>query len=390
MAFRIGIIGVGGMGSTHLSNIINNLSDIAKITALCDINPIKMENHKDKFADNDVKFFENSDDLIHSGLVDGVIVATPHYDHPTISIEALKAGLHVFCEKPAGVFTKNVREMNEIAEKVGKTFQVNFVMRATTPFSKIKQIIEDGEIGEIRRLTWIITNWYRTQVYYNSGGWRATWGGEGGGTLLNQNPHQIDLMQWFIGVPKRVRGFCYFGKRRDVEIETEANFYMEYENGATATYLTSVTEYPGTNRLEIVGNKGKLVYEDDKITLWHSNITEEEFDSTTDTTAGPIPMEVKEFIAKPNFNECQTVMIKNWVNAATKGEKLIAPGIEGINSLSISNAAYLSTWTDSWVDLPVDEDKFLEELNKRIENSTFVKKNVVERQIDATDTFSKG
>ncbi len=197
-------------------------------------------------------------------------------------------------------------------------------------------------------------------------------------------------MQWFIGVPKRVRGFCYFGKRRDVEIETEANFYMEYENGATATYLTSVTEYPGTNRLEIVGNKGKLVYEDDKITLWHSNITEEEFDATTDTTASPIPMEVKEFIAKPNFNECQSVMIENWVNAATKGEKLIAPGIEGINSLSISNAAYLSTWTDSWVDLPVDEDKFLEELNKRIENSTFVKKNVVERQIDATDTFSKG
>lgn len=390
MAFRIGIIGTGGMGSVHLSNLINKLGDIAKITALCDINPAKMENHKDKFPNNDVVFFENSNDLIHSGLVDGVIVATPHYDHPLISMEALKAGLHVFCEKPAGVFTKNVREMNELAEKAGKAFQVNFVMRATTPFSKIKQIIDAGDLGEIRRLTWIITNWYRTQVYYNSGGWRATWGGEGGGALLNQNPHQIDLMQWFIGVPKRVRGFCYFGKRRDVEIETEANFYMEYENGATATYLTSVTEYPGTNRLEIVGNKGKLVYEDDKITLWRSNITEEEFDATTNTTAGPIPMEIETFEVKPNFDECQSEMIKNWVNAATKGEKLIAPGYEGINSLSISNAAYLSTWTDSWVDLPIDEDKFLEELNKRIENSTFVKKNVVERQIDATDTFSKG
>ena len=389
MKFRLGIIGTGGMGSCHLRNIMTRLTDDIQITALCDIEPEHMLRHKHYFEENEVQFFENSNDLIHSGLVDGVLIATPHYDHPTISIEAFKAGLHVFCEKPAGVYTKKVREMNEAAMAAGTAFQVNFVMRATAPFIKIKELIDAGEIGTPRRLTWIITNWYRTQNYYNAGGWRATWGGEGGGTLLNQNPHQLDLLQWFVGTPKRVRGFCYFGKRREVEIEDEATIYMEYENGLTATYITCVSEFPGTNRLEIAGNKGKIVWENDKITLWHYDITEEEFNATTDTAAGPIPMENQEFDIKADIDLCQAKMVKNWVDAARYGTPLISPGFEGINSLSISNAAYLSTWTDSWVELPIDEDKFLNELNRRIETSTFVKKNVTERVVDASSTYTK-
>lgn len=389
MEFRIGVIGTGVMGSCHISNIINKGAPEMKITALCDIDLEKLQPHKEKLANKDVKYFTDYHDLINSGVVDGVIIATPHYDHPIIAIEAFKAGLHVFCEKPAGVFTKNVREMNEAALKSGKVFAVNFVMRSTETYAKIKELIDSGIIGTPRRLTWIITNWYRTQNYYNSGGWRATWGGEGGGTLLNQNPHQLDLVQWYLGgAPKRVRGFCYFGKRRDVEIETEANIYMEYENGLTATYITSVTEFPGTNRLEIVGNKGKLVCDNEKITVFHSNITEEEFNAVTDTAAGPVPVEVTEFKTETNVKDCQTVMVKNWVEAATKGVPLLASGYEGINSLLISNAAYLSTWQDRWVELPLDEELYIEELNKRIKSSTFVKKKNKETTVDATKTFN--
>ena len=389
MKFRIGIIGVGGMGSTHLKNIINELGDIVQITALCDIDPDHMLSHKHLFKEGEVAFFEDSNDLIHSGLVDGVIVSTPHYDHPFISMEALRAGLRVFCEKPVGVFTKNIHELNEIAKKSGKTFQVNFVMRSTDPFVKLKTLIEDGKIGTPRRLTWIITTWSRPQCYYDAGGWRATWAGEGGGTLLNQNPHQLDLVQWLVGVPKRVRGFCYFGKRRDVEVEDEATIYMEYKNGLTATYITNVSEFPGTNRLEIVGNKGKIVFENNKITLMELEITEEEHNATAQNAWDPIPMKTFEYETVLDVNKGQIAMIRNWVNAAVNGEKLISQGFDGINSLSISNAAYLSSWTDDWVELPVDDDKFLEELNKRIKTSTFVKKNVTCKVIDATSTYVK-
>lgn len=390
MKFRIGIIGTGVMGTAHIRNILRELTDMVEITALCDINKQRLDCVKEElFSQSDVALFENSDDLINSGLVDGVLVATPHYDHPIISIKAFEAGLHVFCEKPAGVFTKSVRQMNKAAKKAGTAFQVNFVMRSIEAFAKIKQLIVDGEIGTPRRLTWIITNWYRTQAYYNSGGWRATWSGEGGGTLLNQNPHQLDLVQWFVGVPKKVRGFCYFGKRRDVEIEDEATIYMEYENGLTATYITSVTEFPGTNRLEIVGNKGKIVFENDKITLYRTSVTEEEFNAETDTVAGPIPMEVIDIETSLDVDACQTKMVKNWVEAAQNGTPLISPGFEGINSLSVSNAAYLSSWTDDWVTLPIDEDKFLNELNKRIETSTYIKKKVSGVVADAQQTYSK-
>ncbi len=389
MKFRLGVIGTGGMGSVHIKNITSRLSDLIEITALCDIDPDHMLANKHLFKEGEVAFFEDSNDLIHSGLVDGVLIATPHYDHPTIAMEAFKAGLHVFCEKPVGVYTKNIRELYEVAKKNGTTFQVNFVMRSTPPYAKIKELIDDDRIGTPRRLTWVITTWYRTQTYYNSGGWRATWAGEGGGTLLNQNPHQLDLVQWFIGVPDRIRGFCYFGKRRDIEVEDEATIYMEYKNGLTATYITSVTEFPGTNRLEIAGNKGKIVYENDKITLTSYDITEEDYNATTTCPWGDIEYKTEEFSVPFDVNEGQIAMVKNFVLAAQNKEKLISPGFEGINSLSISNAAYLSSWTDNWVELPIDDDKFLEELNKRIETSTYVKKTVTDKIVDARGTYTK-
>jgi len=375
--FRIGMIGVGKMGSYHMGNIIDGKIKNAKVTAVCDIDEENLYREKDRLGEN-VKYFKKATDLIHSGLVDGIIVATPHYDHPGISKEALEAGLHVFCEKPAGVYTKDVRKTNEVAEKSGKAFQVNFVMRNLNAFKKIKEIIVSGELGEIKRFVWIITDWYRTQAYFNSGGWRATWAGEGGGTLLNQNPHQLDLMQWLFGMPERVRGFCYFGKNRDIEVEDEATTYMEYKNGAVGIYMTSVGEFPGTNRLEVAGDKGKIVFENEKITFYKLAVGEKQFNQETKTTAGPIPMEVAEVEYEPNtIDECQAAMVNNWVEAATTGAELVASGTEGINSLSVSNAAYLSTWNDDWVNIPFDEDEFLTKLKEKINNSTYVKKEVV-------------
>lgn len=386
---RVGIIGVGGMGSNHLKHFIDGEIKNATVTAVCDIDPEHLYRFKEQLGKG-VQYFENSDELIHSGLVDGVLIATPHYDHPLISMEALKAGLHVFCEKPIGVFTKNVRVLNELAAKSGKIFQVNFVLRTLNSYKKIKELLENNELGKIKRITWIITTWYRGQAYYDSGDWRASWAGEGGGTLLNQNPHNLDLFQWFVGMPKRVRGMCYWGKSRDIEVEDEATAYFEYENGITGLYVTSVSEYPGTNRLEIVGDRGKIVYEDDKITFYRTTVTEEQFNKESKTGIGPIPM----WKCDVPY-ECNTVidghveMINNWVDVALHGGTLIAPGEEGINSLMLSNGVYLSQWNDNWVDFPIDEDDFYNKLQEKIKSSVYVKKNVKKVEIDMGKTFHK-
>lgn len=386
---RVGIIGTGNMGSNHLKRFMEGKIKNAKVTALCDINRERMYRFKDQL-DEDVQYYENASDLIHSGNVDGVIIATPHYDHPVIAIEAFNAGLHVLCEKPAGVYTKNVREMNEAAKKSGKAFQVNFVLRTEDAFKKIKEMMDHNELGKIKRIVWIITDWYRTQGYYNSGTWRATWAGEGGGTLLNQNPHQLDLLQWIGGMPKRVRASCYCGKNRDIEVEDEATAYFEYENGAVGLYMTSVSEFPGTNRLEIAGDRGKLVYENDKITFYRTTVSEEEYNKDLTRTFGAIPMwkcDVEYTTEDPE--DRLPKMINNWVDAALNGTELIAPGEEGINSLLISNAIYLSSWNDNWVEIPFDEDEFYDKLQERIAKSTYVKQAVVERTVDISASFHK-
>lgn len=389
MKFRVGVIGIGNMGSSHTRKFIEGKIPNAEITAFCDIDPEKLFRFREEFG-NRVQYFQKSDDLIHSGLVDGVIIATPHYDHPLIAIEAFRAGLHVFCEKPAGVFTKNVRQMNEEAQKSGKVFQVNFVMRATNDFKTIKELIDRNELGQLRRITWIKTDWYRTQKYYDSGTWRATWAGEGGGTLINQNPHQLDLLQWFSGTPKRVRAFCYFGKRRNIEVEDEVTAYMEYENGLVATYITSVSEYPGTNRLEIVGENGKLVYEQNHITLYKTAVGESQFNLETQSGTGPIPMEKYDIPFTPSaVSDCQGEMISNWVDAALYGTPLIAPGYEGIRSLAMINAMYLSQWKDKWVELPFDENEFMEELQERIQTSTYRKQSVASAEFDMDRSYAK-
>jgi len=386
---RVGIIGVGVMGSGHMGRFIKGEIENAVVTAVCDINEEHLYKFKKDLPEN-VQYFTDFNELIHSGLVDGVLIATPHYDHPLIAMEALKAGLHVLSEKPVGVFTKNIRELNELADKSGKAFQVNFVLRTLNCYKKIKEMIDNNELGNLKRITWIITTWYRSQAYYDSGDWRATWAGEGGGTLLNQNPHNLDLFQWFAGMPERVRGMCYFGKNRNIEVEDEATAYFEFANGATGVYITSVSEYPGTNRLEIVGSRGKIVYEDDKIMFYRTEIPEEQFNRESPNGTGPIPMWKCEVEYQPNgVYEGHAEIINNWVEVALHGGKLMAPGEEGINSLMISNGIYLSTWNDDWVSFPFNEDDFYNKLQEKIKNSIYVKKNVKKVNIDLDQTYQR-
>lgn len=364
---KIGIIGVGNMGSSHARNITENKIPHMELTAIADIDPTRLEWAKNTLPQG-IALFSTAEELMDSGLCDAVIIAVPHYFHPPLAIAAFAKGLHVMCEKPAGVYTKQVREMNQAAEKSGKVFGMMFNQRTNHVYRKMRELIQSGELGAIKRTNWIITDWYRTQSYYNSGSWRATWAGEGGGVLLNQCPHNLDLWQWICGMPSKVRAFCHNGKWHDIEVEDDVTAYVEYPNGATGVFITTTADCPGTNRFEVTLEMGKLVCENDKLTLYKLEQNEREF-----------CMNSKEGFARPKWetievetdgqNEQHCGVLKAFAANILNNSPLVASGFEGINGLTLSNAMHLSSWLDKTVDVPFDEDLFLSELNKRVATS---------------------
>ncbi len=382
---RVGVIGIGNMGSEHARYIAAGEIPNAQLTAVCDINPRRLELAKDHLGEK-VQTFEDADALFASNVVDAVIIATPHYDHPPLAISAFQQGLHVLIEKPAGVYTKQVREMNEAAKSSGKVFGIMYNQRTNPLYQKLKDLVESGELGELKRTNWIITDWYRPQSYYDSGGWRATWAGEGGGVLINQCPHNLDLWQWICGMPVRVRAFCSYGKYHNIEVEDDVTAYVEYENGATGVFITSTGDAPGTNRFEITGDRGKVVLEGGRLTFWRLRVPERQF--TREYKGGfGAPECWKCDIPIRGVETAHKGITTDWVNAILKDTQLLSPGVEGIYGLTISNAMHLSSWIDDWVELPIDEDLFYEKLQKKIASSTFKKDITGDQVLDVDGTY---
>lgn len=366
---KIAIIGIGNMGSSHAKNLVKGAVKGGELVAVCDINPERLKWAKENLGDS-IKLFDNADTLFESKIADAIIIATPHYLHPVLAIKGFNHGLHVLTEKPAGVYTKQVREMNDVASKSNKVFGIMYNQRTNPVYQKMKSLIEEGEIGEITRINWIITTWYRTQAYYNSGDWRASWAGEGGGVLLNQCPHQLDLLQWICGMPKRVRAFASIGKYHDIEVEDDVTAYLEYENGASGIFTTTTGTALGTNRLEITGDTGKLLVENNKLSFWKSRVPISKF--TKEATEGFCSPEIWKCEVPIKGDNLQHIgILRNFVSSILNGTKLLAPGEDGIKGLTLSNAMYLSSWTDNWVELPIDEDLFYEKLQEKIKNSSY-------------------
>ena len=312
--------------------------------------------------------FEEGSELIDSGLCDAVLIAAPHYQHPVLAKLAFEKGLHVLCEKPAGVYTNAVKEMNAAADRAGRAFGMMFNQRTNCVYRNMHEMVANGELGDLKRVNWIITDWYRTQIYYDSGDWRATWEGEGGGVLLNQCPHQLDLLQWICGLPVKVQAFCHEGKWHDIEVEDDVTAYLEFENGATGVFVTTTGDAPGTNRFEITGTKGKLVCEEDVLTFW--KLGEDERDFCRTSKEGFAKPETEKIIVETDGENPQHVGVLNAFAAnILRGESLVADGREGIRGLTLSNAMHLSGWLNKPVEIPFDEDLFQRELDKRRKTS---------------------
>ena len=360
---RLGIIGIGGMGSGHALSIAEGKVPGIRLSAVADIRKERLK-WAEKELPAGIKTYSDGREMIDSGECDAVLIATPHYYHPEFVIYALEHGLHALSEKPAGVYTKQVRRMNEAAEKSDKVFAIMFNQRTNCVYRKLHEMIESGELGAIKRVNWIITDWYRTQSYYDAAGWKATWDGEGGGVLLNQCPHQLDLLQWLCGMPSKVRAFCHEAKWHDIEVEDDVTAYLEFESGATGVFVTTTGDAPGTNRLELTFEMGKIVCENGKLIFDRLKENEREFCRTSENGFAKPETEHTE-IETDGMNEQHIGVFKAFADRILNGGPLIAEGREGINGLTLSNAMYLSSWLDKTVDIPFDEDLFLQELDKR-------------------------
>ncbi len=380
---KLGIIGIGGMGTNHLNSIVKGMVPNMELTCVADVRQCRLDWAKENL-DSSIKIFDDGRKLIDEGGCDAVLIATPHYLHPEFVIYALQHGVHAISEKPAGVYTKQVREMNEVAAKSDRTFAIMFNQRTNCIYRKLREMIQSGELGKMKRVNWIITDWYRNQSYYDAAGWKATWDGEGGGVLLNQCPHQIDLLQWLCGMPVKVRAFCHEGKWHDIEVEDDVTAYMEFENGATGVFVTTTGDAPGTNRLELTFEMGKIVCENEKLIFdkLAANVSEH---CKTEKEGFKKPDCQRIEVETDGKNEQHVGVLKAFADHILKGTPLVAEGIEGINGLTLSNAMHLSSWLGKTVEIPFDEDLFLSELNKR--RAVSKKKEDSGIVFDTTGTF---
>ena len=379
---KIGVIGIGNIGRAHLKCIYNNEVNSLKVTAICDIQEEKLAMVKENYAD--LETFTDYKALITSGKVEAVLIAVPHVLHGEIAIYALEHGLHVLVEKPVDVSVSVASRLNEVAAKSGKVFSIMFNQRTNSHYLRARNLIQGNQLGELKSVRWTITNWYRTQAYYNSGSWRGTWEGEGGGVLMNQAPHNMDLLQWICGMPETVTAFCYSGKHHNIDVEDDVTMFLEYANGATGVFTTSTGEYPGTNRLEINGSKGKIVIEDGIFKHW--NLKEDERKVCFESDKGFHKIEY-DYTELTEYTEtAHKGIIQNFTNAVLFGEELIANGMDGIHQISLTNAAYLSeSMGNQKITLPVDSvayDEFLKTMKLR------GKKNSAEKAENMNESYS--
>ncbi len=381
---RFGLIGCGSMGGFYISNSSNGNFKDSVLTAACDINPERLK----QFENTDVKVFEKYEDLLDSGLCDAVVVATPHYLHPVIVKAALERNIHVLSEKPAGVYTKQVKEAIEAAQKSKALYSIQFNQRTHHIYRKMKEMIAAGEIGELQRVTWVITNWFRTQNYYNSGNWRATWNGEGGGVLINQSPHQIDLFWWILGqMPVEVSAKCSYGRWHDIEVEDDVTATFRFKNGATGVFITSTGEYPGANRLQISGTKGTLYWDgNDYNTLVFYKLARDSHEYSMDLDCQGAAPKIEKIVVDTDGLSTQHIgNFNNFIAAILGKEPLFVDGKTGINGVELMNGMELSGWNDGeTIRFPIDEDRYLKELNEHIKHG----KQKVQRKETTFDSAS--
>ena len=373
---RLGLVGLGNMGRAHRHNITTGKIPGLELTAVCDMAAALPEKR-----DGEAQFTDVGE-MINSGEIDAIHICTPHFSHTTIGVQALEAGLHVMVEKPLSVHKADCQRLIDAYEKTGGTagkqvFAAMFNQRTNPVFRKLKDLIDSGETGAVRRIAWQLTDWFRTEFYYASGGWRATWKGEGGGVLLNQCPHNLDLFWWLFGKPDQVTGFCNFGRYHQIEVEDDVTAYFRWNDGKNALFVTSTGESPGVNRLEVACENGLLTVEGNaKLTFRRNRTPVSEFsDKALEAFGAPEVWDVGVPVDSGAGGQ-HIEILQNFTDAILHDAELISPAPEGLHSIELANATLLSAWENQTVDLPMDAEKYEKELLHRGDTSTFEKRKL--------------
>lgn len=362
---RFGIVGMGNIGTNHARALLDNKIEHAELSAVCDSDAARLASYT---CHDSVGVFSHLDEMLANDSCDVLLVATPHFGHVETTIKGLQSGRHVLVEKPIAVHKTDAERMLAAHTDRKLQFGVMFNQRTNPAFRKIRHLIQTGELGALTRIQWTLTDWFRPDVYYRSSAWRATWAGEGGGVLVNQSPHQLDLLCWLFGLPRRIRAFCHFGKYHKIEVEDEVTAYLEWPSGATGVFITSTGEAPGTNRLEIAGDLGRLIYENGKLCFTRNETPASEFSRNSKDLFGlPAIWEVN--IPVSGIGGQHIEIIQNFTNAVIDGVPLIAPAEEGLQSVELANAMLLSTWLDRTIELPLDGAQFVTKLEEQIKLS---------------------
>ena len=382
---RLGIIGMGNIGRHHAAYLLEGKIRRCQLVAVCSTSPHKLEPYKAQ----GLKILGGGDELIRSREVDAVLIATPHYQHTSLGIAALEAGLHLMVEKPISAHKADGERLIAVARKHPEVkFSGMFQLRIEPRYRKIEKLIRNGELGQIVRMSWLITDWFRTEAYYASGGWRATWRGEGGGVLLNQCLHNLDVLAWLLGMPARVRGFCQLGRYHNIEVEDNVTAYLEYPNGATGIFVTSTGETPGTNRFEIAGTRGKIVLENDRLMFTRNEVDMLEWSRGAEVGfSKPEVWNIE--IPIDNAPTPHATLLQNFVDAILEGTPLLVPGEEGLHSVELANVMLYSSLLGQTVELPMDSAAFEKKLQELIAQSKFEKRVVEIKDDDFTKSFNR-
>ncbi len=382
---RLGIIGVGNIGRHHANYLLDGKVRRCRLTGLCSVIPQELEPYRDRGP----RLFTDSDELLRSGEVDAVVIATPHYQHVTIGIAALQAGLHIMVEKPVAAHKADAERLIAVAKACpGRVFAGMFQLRVEPRYIKLRQLLQNGELGDILRVTWINTDWFRTDAYFSSSGWRATWKGEGGGVLINQCLHNLDTLQWLLGMPSRVRSFCQLGRHRNIEVEDTVTAYLEWASGATGSFVSTTAEAPGTNRLEIAGTRGRIVLENDRLIFDRNEVDAAEFNRTSKSGfAKPETWRIE--IPFQNAVLPHATVMQAFIDAILDGTPPLVRGDEGLHSIELANTMLFSSLEDRTVVLPLDGHAYEARLNQLIAESRFEKKVVGQGASDFEKSFRR-
>jgi predicted dehydrogenase len=378
-AVRLGVVGLGNIGQQHIKHIASAAVERCEVTAVCARSAIPQTEQLN------AQHFSDFRALVDSDLCDAVLIATPTFSHAEMGAYALEQGLHVLMEKPIGLSIAEGEKLLSLAGK-DQVFALMLNQRLDPIFAQMKSVIESGALGKLQRTHWTMTNWFRPEVYFQVSDWRATWRGEGGGLLVNQCIHNLDIFQWLAGMPSRVQGFCGFGKYHDIEVEDEATAYFQYENGATGVFIGSTGEAPGVNQLDIVGDLGMLSYNGSSLKLTGNTPGAAEFNRDTRDMFGQPDSNTEDLTPALNVNQ-HAEIIQNFVDAIVDDAELIAPANEGLNSLAIANAILLSAWTGEGVDMPLDSQRYQSALEQRLATSSLREKADVEATIDMEKSY---